>query len=186
MTFAFCARPLVVPALAAKLTNSDANTGANKHALADVAAETGNGLEVRRQAAREPHHLQNAPALALESMARLNPVEVAVDIDLEQHRRVVRRPVRLRGLDALEAELRQIQLVDECIDDPHRVVLGDEVVQWLWQPRDLVPILSFDEPGHTDSISICFETLRGRPHSRTGVFTQARPIAVLQDLADRN
>ena len=63
---------------------------------------------------------------------------------------MVRGPARLRGPDALETELRQIERVDESIDDSHRVVLGDEVVQRLRQQRDLVPILSFDEPGHTD------------------------------------
>src|SRR5471030_531066 len=50
-----------------------------------------------RQAPRQPHHLQIALALSLESAARLDAVEVAVDIDLEQNRRVVRRPARLGG-----------------------------------------------------------------------------------------
>jgi hypothetical protein len=52
----------------------------------------------------------------------------------------------------------QIEFIDERIDDPHRVVLGDEVVQRLGQQRDLVPVLAFDEPWHIDScFSICFE-----------------------------
>jgi len=59
--------------------------------------------------------------------------------------RPVSRPERPR------TELRQIEFVDECVNDPHSVVLGNEVVQRLRQQRDLVAILSFDEPVHTDS-----------------------------------
>ena len=49
---------------------------------------------------------------------------------------------------ALEAQLRQIQLVDEGVDGAYRVVLGDPVVQSLWQQRGLGSALTFDEPLH--------------------------------------
>ena len=53
----------------------------------------------------------------------------------------------------------------------------DELVQRLRQQRDLVPILTFDESGHIDPFSICFETLRGATRLRTGIFTRPRPVA---------
>ncbi len=72
-------------------------------------------------------------------------------VDLEQHRRVVRRTTRFGGLGALESERLQIQFIDEGIYNVHCVVLGDEVVQRLRKQRDLLPILAFDEPWHIDS-----------------------------------
>jgi hypothetical protein len=47
-----------------------------------VVAEVGNRLEVRRQAPSQPHQLDVALAFALQPPAGLNPVEVAVDVDL--------------------------------------------------------------------------------------------------------
>ncbi len=41
----------------------------------------------------------------------------------------------------VEVELEQHELVN-C---PYRVVLGDEVVQALWQQRDLLPVLADNE-----------------------------------------
>src|SRR6266702_6189763 len=57
-----------------------------------VLAEVGNRLVIGNKAAREPHHLNVAPGLMLEPAARLNPIEVAVDVELRQERRMVRRP----------------------------------------------------------------------------------------------
>src|SRR5262249_43633153 len=48
-----------------------------------VLAEIRDRLEVRRQPARQPHHLEIAPRLPFQSSARLNPIEIAVKIDLQ-------------------------------------------------------------------------------------------------------
>ena len=105
--------------------------------LAVVLAEVGDGLEVRRQATGQPHQLDVALGFALQATARLNPVEIAVDVDLEQHRRVVGRPPGASGCIAVEAKPIQIQLVDEDVDDPYRVVFCDVVVQTLGKQRAL-------------------------------------------------
>ena len=52
------------------------------------------------------------------------------------------------GCYAFEAKPRQIQLVDEHIDDPDRVVLGDVVVEMLGKQRALGSVLAFDESLH--------------------------------------
>src|SRR5262249_49648010 len=65
--------------LAANLTNG----------LAIVLAEIRDGLEVRRQLPGQPDHLDIALALPLQASARRNPIEVAVDIKLEHHARMV-------------------------------------------------------------------------------------------------
>jgi hypothetical protein len=47
-----------------------------------VLAEIGNCLVIGSEAAREPHHFDVASSLTLEPPARLNPIEVAVDVKL--------------------------------------------------------------------------------------------------------
>src|ERR1700694_1899253 len=61
--------------------------------LAVVLAEIGYRLEVRHQAAGQPHQLDVALALPLQAPARLHPIEVSVDVNLQQCRRMVGLPV---------------------------------------------------------------------------------------------
>jgi hypothetical protein len=49
--------------------------------MAIVLAEIRNRLVIGNEPTRKPHHLNVAPAVTFESTARLNPVEVAVDIE---------------------------------------------------------------------------------------------------------
>ncbi len=116
--------------------------------LAVVPAEVGDGLEVRRQAPRQPHQLNVALRLALQAPARLQAVEIPVDVDLEQHRRVVRRTPGVRRRASVEAQPDQIKFVDEGIDRAYRVVLGDLVVDTRGQQRDLRSVFPFDESLH--------------------------------------
>ena len=113
-----------------------------------VAAEVGDRLEVRRQAPGEPDQLQVPMALALEAARGLHLVEVAVDVDLEHRRRVIARATGLFGDDAVEAERREIEHLDEGVDHPNRVLLADVVVDRVRQQRRLPPICAFDEPPH--------------------------------------
>ena len=66
---------------------------------------------------------------ALQAATGLNAVEVAVDVDLEQDRRVVRRATRHGRIGTLEAQVSQLELFDKCIDDPNGVVLANVVVK---------------------------------------------------------
>ena len=117
-------------------------------ALAVVVAEVGDGLEVGRQAPGQPHDLDVALGLALEATAGLDPVQIAVDVDLEQHGRVVRRSARGRRLGALEPELPEVEFVDEGVDHPDRVVFSDVVVEALREQGDLASVRSLDESLH--------------------------------------
>lgn len=51
----------------------------------------------------------------------------------------------------LKSQRFQVELVDECIDYAHRIVVGDEVIQAIRDQRYLLPVLTFDESGHVDS-----------------------------------
>ena len=117
--------------------------------LAVVVAEVGNGLEVRCQSTGQPHQLDVALRLALQTPTGPDPVQVAINVDLEQHRRVVRRPPRHRRISASKAKLHQIEFFDKGVDRADRVVLDEVVVQTLGQQRDLRAVFTFDKSLHT-------------------------------------
>src|SRR5947209_5386969 len=60
--------------------------------LAVILAEVGYRLEIRHQAAGQPYQLDVTLALPLQAPARLHPIEVSVDVNLQQRRRMVGRP----------------------------------------------------------------------------------------------
>ena len=59
-----------------------------------VLAEIGDGFVIRSEPSRQPHHFQIAASLTLQPPARLDPVEIAVDVELEHRRRMIRRAGR--------------------------------------------------------------------------------------------
>lgn len=75
-------------------------------------------------------------------------VQVAVDEELEQDRRVVAGPPRPRRRRALETQADQVQLVHEQVDDPDQVILADPVIQPFRKQRRLPTIDALDEPCH--------------------------------------
>jgi len=76
-------------------------------------------LKVRRQSAGQPHQFDIALGLPFEPPARLDAIEIAVEIDLQQRRGMISRPTRRFRNDALKPQRPQIQLVDEDVDHPH-------------------------------------------------------------------
>lgn len=100
---------------------------------------------VGRQPARQPHQLDIAPRLALQPAAGLHLVQVAIDVELQQHGRMIGRAPRHRRCEALEAQRPKIQVVDEDIDHPHRVLLGYIVVQTFGEQRRLPSVATLNE-----------------------------------------
>ena len=77
----------------------------------------GNRLKVGPQAAKQPNDLDVAATLSLQPSARSDPVEVAVNVELQQvARRVARTPRRFR-LDAPETRCREVEPVDKHVDE---------------------------------------------------------------------
>src|SRR6185436_18340575 len=60
---------------------------------------------------------------------RTNAIQVAIDIQLQQIRRVVGRASRSTGLGAQEAQLLKIQTIHKHIDEPNRSVSENVVLQ---------------------------------------------------------
>ena len=89
--------------------------------LAIVLAEVGNRLEVRHQPTGQPDQLDVAMCFPLQATARLNPIEVTVDVDLQQHRRMIGGPSDRFRAHALETQPIQIELLDEDLNDLDRI-----------------------------------------------------------------
>src|ERR1700721_2958333 len=116
--------------------------------LAIVLAEVGYCFEVRHQAAGQPNQLDVALALPLQAPARLYPIKVSVDVNLQQRRRMVSRPSRRLRLYAAKAQLGQIKLIDKDIYRSNRIVLAQIVIQPLRKQSALTAVIANDKARH--------------------------------------
>src|SRR5437762_12956716 len=81
-----------------------------------------------------------APGLALKPSARLDPVQIAVNVKLQEHRGMTRRSsCRLRIYPA-EIERTEIKLLDKHVDYTNRVVRLDPIIQAFGKQRRLPTI----------------------------------------------
>src|SRR3954449_589557 len=87
-------------------------------------------------------------SLPLQPTARLHPVEVAVDVELQQYRWMVRRSSGYLGINTDEPELRQVQLVEEDVDHANRIILANPIFQAFRKERALSAIRALDEAFH--------------------------------------
>jgi hypothetical protein len=133
------------PDLATQLDELPANP-ADRRAV--VLPKVGNRLEIRHQPTGEPDQLDIALSFALQAPARLDAIEVAVDVDLEQRRRVVCRPARGCRLRPRKAQFGQIKRVDEGVNCADWIVLRNPVLKLLRKQHALRPLFPLDESAH--------------------------------------
>jgi hypothetical protein len=81
----------------------------------------------------------------------LDGVEVAIDVELEKHHRMIRWAAGRLRIDACETEVGQIEAVDEHVDHADRIVLVDPVLEALRKQRRLIPVGALHEPLHDAS-----------------------------------
>jgi hypothetical protein len=120
---------------------------AQQHELAEhrfygaaiVASEVRDRLEVGLEAAQQPDDLAIALGLTLQPPARSNPVEITVDVELQQIAGRIAWPPRRLRLDPREPGVRKIEPVNEGVDEPHRILGLDVIVNRLRQQQKLVP-----------------------------------------------
>jgi hypothetical protein len=84
---------------------------------------------VRHQPSKKPHHLDVAPGFPLQSTARLNPVEVAVNVELQQDGRMIGRPACGLRDDPVKPQAAQIERLDKSLDHMDGVIVLNPVVQ---------------------------------------------------------
>src|SRR5262249_5215633 len=105
-------------------------------------------LVIGREPLQKPDNLQIASRLTLQPATRLDAIEIAVNIELQQRRGVIAGPAGRRRLDVLEGQIGQVEGVDEGIDRTNRVALIDPVVETFRQQRRLTSIRAFNESLH--------------------------------------
>jgi hypothetical protein len=98
-----------------------------------VFAEVRDRLVIRCEPTQQPHDLDIASGLSFEPPARLNPVQIAVNVKLEENRGVVRWPTSRCWLHPLKAHLSQIERIDKHVDHANRVVLVNEIIEAFGQ-----------------------------------------------------
>ena len=98
--------------------------------------------------ASEPHHFDIAARLTLKPAARLNPIEIAVDVELQQYRRMIRRPTGHLGIDPVKPNIAQIEFLDKDVDHANGIVLDNPIFQAFRKQRALPPINPFNEALH--------------------------------------
>src|SRR6516225_6451526 len=113
-----------------------------------VLAEISDRLVIRSQPTREPHHLDVAPGLALKPPARLNPIEIAVDVELQQYRWMVRRPPGCLRIDPAEPKLPKIEPANKDIDRTNRIIFVNPIFQAFREQRALLAIHPLNEAPH--------------------------------------
>src|SRR5262249_4936350 len=113
-----------------------------------ILAKIGNRLVIRNQPTGEPHRLNVAPGLTLKPPARLNPVEIAVDVELQQHRWMVGGSSGCFRIDTAEAKLCKIELVDKDINRANRIILANPIFQAFREQRALCTIHALNKAPH--------------------------------------
>src|SRR5262245_44516520 len=133
-------------------------------------------IVVRAEPPQQPDHFQVAAGFAFQPSARRHAIEIAVDIELQQYRRVVRGPPRCLWNNAVKAELNEIEPINEHINGANRIALVDPIIEAFRQQRRLLAIGSLNEPLHrlsrqnvrkhiTDSTFLRSQGQRPRPRA---------------------
>jgi len=90
-----------------------------------VLPEIGDRFVVGDKTAKQPHHLEVTAGLALKPPARLHPIEVAVNVKLQENRGMIGRPPRQLRFDPYESQFEKIERLDESVDHTNRIILVD-------------------------------------------------------------
>ncbi len=118
------------------------------------------------------------PATASRGMpARLDPVEIGVDIELQQIRRMIARPAGRPRRNPVKPQAAKIELIDKNIDHPHRVVVTDSVFQPLGKQKVLRALHLLDKTLHQTLPPKHGRIIAQETHSTVDVFTQPGPTA---------
>ena len=105
-----------------------------------VLAKIRNGLEVGSQATQQPDHFQIARGLRLEPPAGAHPIDVSINVELQQIGRIVARPAGVLRLNAPETGFLQITLINERLNETHRIFSTDVIINCYRQKQSLVAV----------------------------------------------
>src|SRR4029077_848349 len=103
-------------------------------------AEIANRPKARLKPFEQPDQLDIAPGLTLESARGADPMQVAVNVQLEQVPRMIGRlPASATGAGLPKPSLRHIDRVPVGINRPHRIIAVDIVLDPSREETRLLP-----------------------------------------------
>ncbi len=111
-------------------------------------AEVRDRLVIRDKTAGQPHDLHVAAGFTLEPAARLHTIEIAIDVKLQQNRRVIGRPAGGLRIDAAKPQSAQIKRLDKRLNHPNPIVLSNKIIKRFREDRALAPIQTLYKPFH--------------------------------------
>lgn len=139
-----------------------------------VAPKVRDSFEVGCETSGQPHQLDIALRFTLEPTARLNPVQIAVEVDFEHRRWMVGRTPSLSGRRSGKTQSVEIELVDKGLDHPDRIVLRHAIIKRGRQQKILPAVFPFNEPAHLKASRKSEKTI-----ASSRVFAQSRPISAV-------
>ena len=86
-----------------------------------------------------------ALGFSLQTSARLDAVEIAVDVDLQQDRRVITRSACISRNSAIKPQIYQVEFVDKYVDYANRIGITDVVVKAFGKQGTLSAMVTLDE-----------------------------------------
>jgi len=123
-------------------------------ALAVLFAKIRDRLEVRPKLAHQPHQFHIPPTFPFKHPARSYPVQIPINIKLQQISRIIRRAARLFGRRLLKPQLFQLKSIHIDIDEPNCVILPDLLIKRLGKQNPLLAAFSFNVAhGSTSNLS---------------------------------
>ena len=99
-------------------------------------------LEVGSQATQQPDHFQIARGLRLEPSAGAHPIDVSINVELKQIGRIVARSARIFRLNAPETRFLQVTLINERLNEAHRIFSTDVIINCYRQKQSLVTVVA--------------------------------------------
>ncbi len=78
----------------------------------------------------------------------MNPVEIPVDIELEQNRRMITRSACRQRLNSAKAQTTEIKFINEHIDDANRIILTNLIIQSFGKQCALAAVIAFNKTLH--------------------------------------
>jgi hypothetical protein len=104
-----------------------------------------NRLVIRTQLLSQPHELNVSVGLLFQATTRSEAVEIAVHVELSQISRGIGRPPCGGGCGALEAEHREVEVVDEGIEETDGILCSNGVVEPLGEQDRFVAVCAVDK-----------------------------------------
>jgi len=112
--------------------------------LAVIPSEVCDGLEIGRETFDEPHDFDVAMRFPFQLTAGAYAVEIAIEVELQEITRVIRRSTGILENSMGETHLIQVKGVEECVDKANGAFLRDVIIESFREEGHLIPIETFD------------------------------------------